>query len=141
MANVTANKKDQDKPGTTVGQVANTLKDTAQDVASSVAETAKTYGSAAVNKADSAAAAVGSGAHSLASTIREYTPHEGMVGSASNAVADAVDSAGRYLQNEGISGAAEDLTAFIRRNPIPAVLVGIGLGFLMARVMSSSSRG
>jgi uncharacterized membrane-anchored protein YhcB (DUF1043 family) len=29
---------------------------------------------------------------------------------------------------------AEDLTSLIRRNPIPAMLVGVGLGFLLARM-------
>jgi ElaB/YqjD/DUF883 family membrane-anchored ribosome-binding protein len=30
---------------------------------------------------------------------------------------------------------AEDLTDLIKKNPIPAVLVGIGVGFLLAQLM------
>jgi hypothetical protein len=32
----------------------------------------------------------------------------------------------------------EDLTNLIRRNPLPAVLVGIGIGYLLARATSRS---
>jgi uncharacterized membrane-anchored protein YhcB (DUF1043 family) len=31
----------------------------------------------------------------------------------------------------------DDLTNLIRRNPIPALFVGIGIGFLLARVTRS----
>jgi len=33
---------------------------------------------------------------------------------------------------------ADDVTDLIRRNPIPALFVGIGLGFLLARLTTSS---
>ena len=74
----------------------------------------------------------------LAGTVREKLPHEGMVGTASGYVADALESGGRYLQQEGFSGMADDLTNLIRRNPIPALLFGIGLGYLLARSTSRS---
>ena len=35
--------------------------------------------------------------------------------------------------DQGFSGLAEDMTTMIRRNPIPALLIGFGLGFLLAR--------
>ena len=36
-----------------------------------------------------------------------------------------------------LSGIGEDLTGMIRRNPVPALLIGIGLGFLIARATRS----
>jgi hypothetical protein len=75
---------------------------------------------------------------SLAGSVRENMPHEGMMGTASNYVADALESGGRYLQEEGFRGMADDMTNLIRRNPIPALLVGIGLGYLIARSTSRS---
>jgi hypothetical protein len=33
---------------------------------------------------------------------------------------------------------AEDLTDLIKRNPIPAVLIGVGIGFLLAQLTRSS---
>jgi hypothetical protein len=70
----------------------------------------------------------------VAGTLRERGPQDGMLGTASGAVADRLDTAGRYLQEEGLVGMAEDVTELIRRNPIPAMLVGIGLGFMLARL-------
>jgi hypothetical protein len=76
---------------------------------------------------------------SLASTIREKGPHEGMLGSASSAVANSLESGGRYLQEEGLGGIGDELTGLIKRNPLPSVLIGIGIGFLIARATSSRS--
>jgi hypothetical protein len=59
------------------------------------------------------------------------------MGTASSAVADTLDRGGRYLQEEGLQGLGEDLTTLIRRNPIPAVLVGIAVGYLIARSVRS----
>jgi hypothetical protein len=75
---------------------------------------------------------------SLAGTLREKMPHEGMMGTAGSAVADTLERGGRYLQEEGLSGMAEDLTALIRRNPIPAMLIAFGVGFLIARSTTRS---
>jgi len=49
-----------------------------------------------------------------------------------------LESTGRYLQEEGLKGVAEDMTNLIRRNPLPAMFLGIGLGFILARAISRS---
>jgi hypothetical protein len=84
-------------------------------------------------KVDEATSALGETVKSMAGSLRERSPNEGMLGTASGAVADTLDSAGRYLQEEGLIGMAEDVTELIRRNPIPAMFVGIGIGFLLAK--------
>lgn len=109
----------------------------AKDLASSVGQQATDVASNVGQKAEDATSAVGGSMRSLAGTLRENMPHEGMLGSASSAVADTLDRSGRYLQEEGLQGVGEDLTNLIRRNPIPAVLIGIGVGFLIARSMRS----
>ena len=68
---------------------------------------------------------------SLAGTIRDKAPGSGMMGNAASTVADTLESGGRYLQEQGLSGIGEDLTNLIRRNPFPALLVGIGVGYLI----------
>jgi len=115
-------------------------KDAASDVATKASEMASSaapgVGSAATavgEKAEQGVAAVGSGMKSLAGTIRENAPQTGVMGTASCKVADTLESSGRYLEEEGLSGIGEDVTSLIRRNPIPAVLIGIGIGFLIAR--------
>jgi hypothetical protein len=54
-------------------------------------------------------------------------------------VASTLEQGGRYIQEEGLSGMTDDLTNLIKKNPIPALLFGIGIGFLLARVTSSRS--
>jgi len=75
---------------------------------------------------------------SLASTMRENLPREGVLGNAASTVVGGLESTGRYLEREGLQGIGEDLTGLIRRNPVPAMLVGIGLGFLLARITTPS---
>jgi hypothetical protein len=146
MANTTTNTKTQ---GQTHGQQsAGGVLDTAKDVASNVADKAKqaassvasTVGNVASNvgdKVDTGVSSVGSGMQSLADTIRDKGPASGVLGGATSGVAGALDSTGRYLEEHGLSGVGEDLTNLIRRNPIPAVLIGIGLGFMLARMTRS----
>lgn len=106
----------------------------AKDMASSAAQSAGDMASSAGQRATSS---VASGMQSAAHTLRQNLPHEGMMGRASSAVADSLESGGRYLQEEGFGGMMEDLSGVIRRNPIPAVLVGIGVGFLLGRTLRS----
>ena len=126
---------------------ASSMADKAKDTATHMADKAKDMASSAVNKvediankaekkADSAVHSVGSGMEQLAGTIREKGPHEGVLGTATTRLASTLESGGHYLQEEGLGGMAEDLTNVIRRNPIPALFVGIGIGFLLARATS-----
>jgi len=118
--------------------VASNVADRARDAASTAADTAREWASTAGQRAEGALGAVAGGMSSLAGTVRENLPHEGMIGGASEYVADALESGGRYLQQEGFRGMADDMTNLIRRNPIPALLVGIGIGYLIARSTSRS---
>ena len=106
-----------------------------QQTASTAVGKAQELASHTGKKVDEAAAALGERVQSAAGTLRERGPREGMLGSATGAVADQLDSAGRYLQEEGLVGMAEDVTELIRRNPIPAMFVGIGIGFLLAKLL------
>jgi phage-related tail protein len=113
---------------------AGNLVDKAKQAAGNVADKARDLASNVGDRVDTGVSSVGKGMESLAGTIRDRGPSSGVLGSATAGVAGAMDSTGRYLEEQGLSGMAEDLTGVIRRNPIPAVLVGIGLGFLLARL-------
>jgi hypothetical protein len=111
----------------------------ARNVASDVARQAGEAASNVGRRAEDATSAVGSGMQSLAGTLREKAPREGVLGTASSTMARGLESGGRYLQEEGFGGMVDDLSGVIRRNPIPAVLIGVGIGFLMARMASPRS--
>jgi hypothetical protein len=119
-------------------EVACSVMDKTKEAASSMAHAMGGAGAAIGEKAHDTTDAVGSGMKSLAGTIRHTMPHEGALGTASASVADSLESGGRYLQREGMGGMAKDITDLIRRNPVPAVLVGIGIGFLLAKVTARS---
>jgi hypothetical protein len=107
------------------------------EVASAVAHGASNAASAVGDKVNEGLTAVGGGMKSLAGTLRDKGPHEGTMASASTSVAESLESGGRYLQEQGLGGMADDLTDVIRKHPIPALLVAIGLGFMVARATRS----
>jgi hypothetical protein len=128
---------------------ANTAVDKASDFASKAADKASSFASQAADKAsdfaskageraDDAASSVGSGMKNLAGTVRENTPNSGMLGAASEQVASGLEAGGKYLQDKGLSGMGDDLTGLIKNHPIPAVLIGIGIGYLIACSTSRS---
>jgi uncharacterized protein YjbJ (UPF0337 family) len=84
-------------------------------------------------KASAATTTVGEKMTSLAGAIRDNTPAQGTLGSAANAVANQLDTAGSYLQTANWENMAKDLSDVIRRYPLQSLLVGVGIGYLMAR--------
>lgn len=117
--------------------VAGQAMDKAKDAASSVSEMVSHAASTAGKKADDFTSSAGHSIRQFGDTIREHAPKEGMLGQASSTVADTTKQVGRYLEEEGLSGMMEDMTSLIKRNPIPAILVGVGLGVLIGRLMRS----
>jgi hypothetical protein len=117
-------------------EAVSTVGNKVSEAGSFVADKASDVGSYISHKADDATCAVGSGLKSVAGTIREKAPHEGMIGNAATMVAGSLDTAGRELQEHGLGGIADDITNTVRRHPVPSVLIGIGLGFLLARMVS-----
>jgi ElaB/YqjD/DUF883 family membrane-anchored ribosome-binding protein len=88
-------------------------------------------------KAEEATAYVGREAQNAADSVRKNAPKEGVLGAASQTVADTLDSTGKYLEDKNLSGMVNDMSDIIKRNPIPAVLIGLGVGFLIGRAQRS----
>jgi ElaB/YqjD/DUF883 family membrane-anchored ribosome-binding protein len=116
--------------------VASQAVDKAKDAASSVGEMVGNTASNVGRKADDLASSAGTSIKNFGDTIREHAP-QGMLGDAAKTVAGTTKQVGRYLEEEGLSGMFDDVTNLIKRNPIPAILVGLGLGVLIGRVMRS----
>jgi len=125
--------------GQKASDMASSLTHKAQDAASTVANKAQDAASTVGHKAEDATASMGHGMQTLASKVRDNTPHEGMLGSASDAVASAIEGAGKYVEDKNLTGMMDDVTGLIRRNPVPALLIGLGVGFLIGRALSSRS--
>jgi hypothetical protein len=123
------------KAGDLAKEFAGRAGDFVKDTACAVADKTTDAASFVANKADAATVAAGENISSFAGTIRQKGPHDGILGAADAAVANTVESVGKELE-QGLGGMADDLTKTIRRHPVPAVLIGIGLGFLLARTFS-----
>lgn len=88
-------------------------------------------------RADNLVADAGTGIQGWGDTIAKNTPQSGVLGSASQAVARTVKESGEYLHDAKLSGLAEDVALVIKRNPIPAVCIALGLGWLVASRLRS----
>lgn len=55
-------------------------------------------------------------------------------------VADAVRDGKEYIQGTNVGDMAGDLRRMIEKNPLPAVIIGLGLGFVIGRLFGGSSR-
>jgi hypothetical protein len=104
-----------------------------ETMASSAAQQVENAAHYVGQRAEDATSAVGSQMRNLGSSIREHAPDRGVFGKTSAALAESLEGGGRYLEQHGLHGIGKDLTTLIQRNPIPAVLVGCGLGFMLAR--------
>ena len=94
-----------------VRQMGETVNTTAHDVAARLTETA---------------GAVGATFQETAAT-------------AARAVADTVKGAGGYLQAKGMDPITGDVTGLIRRYPVAAVLIGLGIGWLLSRTLGKAT--
>jgi len=134
-------KSDLEKGASAVAEetkgMAAAAQDKAREAAATLQEKAESAASFIGAKAQQTVSSVGAGMKQLAGTVREAAPSRGMLGAAGATMADTLESSGRYLQEHDLKGIGDDMTNLIRRNPIPALLIGIGIGFLLARATRS----
>lgn len=121
------------KVGQAAGGPSNTLGARLEEVADEARNTVGGAPSSATDKTSQPGSAVGEKIGSLADTLREKAPHEGKMGTAATAVAERLGAAGSYLQEKNLEHVMGDLSDMIRRHPIPALLIGLGIGYLLAR--------
>ena len=125
------------------------LADKANEAGKFVAENAKNIASSAMHSAENAASymgqcaddtrcSVGGSIKQMGESLRSATPDDSMMHDAAGSVASTLESAGQYISEHGFDNMAEDMTNMIRRNPIPAVCIAAGIGFLLARASTSS---
>jgi ElaB/YqjD/DUF883 family membrane-anchored ribosome-binding protein len=106
-------------------------KESLGSVGDMAAETACAVGT----KADDMTAAAGHGIREFGDAIGKKAPHEGMVGHASQAVADTIKDGGQYIEEHKLSGMAHDVEKVVKNHPIPALLICLGIGYCVGRAM------
>lgn len=132
-----------EQAGTFIAEKANEagkyVSDMAKNAASSARSSAENAASYVGDRAGDARSAVGSGIKSVSESLKGAAPQEeGMMHDAACSVAGSLESCGQYISDNDFSAMSEDLTNVIRRNPIPSVLIAAGVGFLLAKAVTSS---
>jgi uncharacterized protein YjbJ (UPF0337 family) len=88
------------------------------------------------------AAAVTTAARDAASAVTETVgtaaaKAQEMAGAAATAVTDTVAGTGTSVQETGVQALPGDLVEIIRRYPVPALLIGLGIGFVLGRSLGT----
>ncbi len=89
-------------------------------------------------KAGEASTAIGDGLKSAARTIRQNGPHDARLGQATLAVAQTFSNSANYLDGPGLKGTVNDISNVIGKNPVSAVMIGVGMGFLLGRTVAKN---
>jgi hypothetical protein len=132
-----AEKHDWAHAGNEAKEAAVSAGEMASHAASAVGSAASQGASDVGKKVDQLTSSAGEGLQGWGDSLSENTPHTGMLGKASQATAQSIKDGGKYLEEAKLSGMAEDMAELVRRNPVPAVLIAIGLGWFVARALRS----
>jgi ElaB/YqjD/DUF883 family membrane-anchored ribosome-binding protein len=113
---------------------ARSLSEKAKEAAAAVSQRAGDLAHKAQDQADDALASMGQRMTSMAGSLRQAAPREGVAGTAAGAFANRLESGGRYLQDHGVSEISDDVTGIVRRNPLPALGIAFGVGVVIGLV-------
>jgi ElaB/YqjD/DUF883 family membrane-anchored ribosome-binding protein len=130
-----ATERELDRAADTAQGAIDTMRDKAEDVVGDVKDKATQVGSQMADKADAATTTVGEKMTDVAQTIRQKAPASGPMADAADTAADTLQRAGSYLQEQDLADMRADLEGLIRRHPVESLLIGFGLGYLLARGM------
>jgi hypothetical protein len=109
----------------------------AKEAVASVGEMATQAASAVGHKADDMTAAAGHELKEFGANVAKKSPHDGLTGAASQAVAEGIQGTSRYIEGAKLSGMAHDVEQVIKNHPIPALLVCFGIGYCLGRAMKN----
>lgn len=92
----------------------------------------------AASVGDQARLATAKGLNVAADVARDYQhvlPGGKRVKRLTRTAADGLDSSARYLRRHDFGRIAGDLTTMVKENPVPSVIAGAALGFIIGRML------
>ena len=119
-----------------VKNAARSVMDQTSDFRSEASSRLQNAGAYVSDKADDAAIAVGGQLKAASNAVRQNAPSEGTFANAAGSVAQSLQQAGESLEHDGVSAIGCQISKMIKNNPIPAVLMAIGLGMLISHATS-----
>jgi ElaB/YqjD/DUF883 family membrane-anchored ribosome-binding protein len=108
-------------------ELATTVKDKASQFGSTVSDKASQFSSTVSDKANAAVTSMGEKMTDMGHALRDKVP------TSLQPYAESIEKAGQYLQRQDLGDFVDDVSGIIRRHPMPAMMTGIALGFLLAR--------
>lgn len=78
--------------------------------------------------------AIGRKVEELGTKLRDRAEEGGRLGAAAGSVADGIERTGSYIREHDLRTVGDDLKEMVRKHPLPATLLGLGLGFLLGRL-------
>lgn len=118
-----------------ISGAAHRVADRTREIASTVKTRAGEIGSRVVERTDVAMSAAGQRIENLGHSLRDRATDDGRMGRVLNRTAQALEHGGQYLQESTPTDVRMDLEDVMRRRPLTTLLVGAGIGFLIARAL------
>ena len=120
-----------------ISSAAHRVAERTREVASTVKTRAGEIGSRVAERTDQAMSSAGQRIENLGHTLRDRASasEEGRMGRVLSRTAQALEHGGQYLQESTPTDVRMDLEDVMRRRPLTTLLVGAGLGFLIARAL------
>jgi hypothetical protein len=114
-------------------EIAQDAKEKAGELADEARQKTAKMATKAADRVDDAMTTAGERMEAIAQAVRDQAP-SGRAGEIAGSTAEALDRGGAYLRQADLDKVRGDLEALIRRRPTESLLVGLGLGFLLARL-------
>ncbi len=118
-----------------ISSAAHRVAERTREVASNVKSRASEIGSRVAERTDQAMSSAGQRIENLGHNLRDRASEEGRMGRVLSRTAQALEHSGQYLQESTPTDVRMDLEDVMRRRPLTTLLVGAGLGFLIARAL------
>ncbi|MEO6965195.1 MAG: hypothetical protein ABI076_04760 [Acidobacteriaceae bacterium] len=102
------------------------------------------FGTAAAERIDENRITAASGLDAAADALHaqaDHLPGVDKITDVAHAAADKLSATADYVRENDLGRMMDDVEGLVKKNPRPALLIAAGLGFLIARAFSSSSRG
>jgi ElaB/YqjD/DUF883 family membrane-anchored ribosome-binding protein len=124
--------------GGQTGQVTQQVSDTARETVSKATETAKQQADTQLNRLSGGLERIAETLHETSGNLRQQD--QGMVAGYVEKAASQVERASDYLRVSTANDIIEDVQSYARREPVVAIGVAVGVGFLAARLLKASMR-
>jgi ElaB/YqjD/DUF883 family membrane-anchored ribosome-binding protein len=106
------------------------------DAASQAKERVSEFGRTAAQKVDEGRSGTAATLKSTAESIRTGAQSSGQaITDVANRTAEKIDATADYIRDHDFRGMMSDLEQVVRRNPTPALIGAIGIGFLLGAAM------